>query len=608
MCAIFGGRRTGKDTLVAMARSMTHRGPDGSGFKVTEEWGLGMNRLAIMDLPGGVQPLSEGKVTAVCNGEIYNWRELRGELEEAGFTFRTSCDCEILPAAWLAWGTEMFGRLNGMFAIAILDGERLILARDRCGQKPLYYYSDSNSFLFSSEIRGLEAAGMRKEADPLQLPDYLLHRYVPEPKTFWRGISTLAAGHFYDSDSGEVRAWWRPAFTQTDLCYEDAVSKLGRLTEGAVRRTLQADVPLCAYLSGGVDSALLVTLAAEVGVTLPTLTASFGAKSDEDREAAATAKSLGLEHQSLTLDEGVLENLPRTIQQMERPVGDLLVLAFDSLADAAAKRGYKVALGGEGVDELFAGYSFQKVNRMMESLPRALRGLPAAALHCLPAGLVQSLSEFPASLGRSGLRKVEDYFRGYRSSSEWWRGIGLRTLFTPPELQELLVPDLTFSEPELPIYRGATGPFERLLGHQFDGWLQDWALIRQDKNAMAHSVEYRAPFLDTALMDFAFSLPTAWKVKGLRDKIIWRDSARKRLAAGTGKRRKQPFYFPLENELWRRPFDQLVDQALAPDALPATGWFREGALRQLKARAVSGEFLILKQLAALVILHLHISG
>ncbi len=609
MCAIFGGYQLGRESLEKMSAAMLHRGPDGRALSEENGWSLGMNRLAIMDVQNGQQPFisNDGRVRAYCNGEIYNWQELRAELEKKGHTFHTQCDCEVIPAGWQEWGTGLFLKLNGMFALVIQEGDRIVLARDRCGQKPLYY-KNSDGFIFSSEIRGLRAVTGRAEVDPSALHEYFMLRYVSEPRTLYRDIRMLPAGSYYESHTNEISSYWRPEFSERLHSYEDAVDQLESLTQEAVARTLKSDVPSAVYLSAGVDSSLLAQEIKNQGASPQTISIGFGADSDEVREAASFAASLGMPNYSVQCRAEDLSSLPRVAAQMERPVGDLLTIAFDKLASTTHSLGYKVAIGGEGADELFGGYSFQKSHALFESLGPIVTKAAALGVKSAPVGLLDKLAAFPAHLGSSGRAKVADFLWGYAQADEWWRGIGLRTLFTPVELADLLSPDVLESLPDLPHYAGAQSDVERHLCYQFDGWLQDWSLIRQDKNAMAHSVEYRAPFLDTQLIDFSFRLPIEWKLSLRLDKRIWRDMAGKRIAANVSGRAKQPFYLPLEQEAWRRVLWPWIDEALSPNGLQSTGWFLEDGLQRLRKKAeLTNEFLPLKQLASLAILYLHIS-
>ncbi|NNM29344.1 MAG: asparagine synthase (glutamine-hydrolyzing), partial [Akkermansiaceae bacterium] len=442
MCGIFGYAGEAPEGCVArMGAALRHRGPDGEGSFTAAPFAAGMTRLAILDPDGGRQPFrsEDGRIQVVCNGEIYNWRELRAELQAAGHAFHTGCDCEVLPHAWEEWGPGMFPRLNGMFALALHDAhqERFILARDRYGQKPLYHARHGEALMFASEIRALAAAGLPPQFAPHHLRSYLTLRYVPEPETLFDGIRILPAGHWMELRAGDpaagiVHRWHEDAppvpFSGTP---DEAVEELDALLRAAIPRALQSDVPVAVYLSGGVDSSLLAEAIRETGAAPRTFSLALPGPADESAAAEEWARELEFPFTRVECGPDALLDLPRVVAQMEVPVGDALIVAFDRLAAAASSVGCKVALGGEGADELFGGYSFQRLLRTAGRLGALGRPAAAAALQVLPAGALDRLSPFPAGLGSSGRRKVVEYLRGFGRATPWWRGVALRTLFTP---------------------------------------------------------------------------------------------------------------------------------------------------------------------------------
>lgn len=595
-----------------MLTSLRHRGPDGDGQFSVEPFRCGMTRLAILDRENGQQPFasSDKRIHAICNGEIYNWRELRIELEQKGHQFRTQCDTEILPAAWFEWGTALPEKLNGMFALTIHDAETdtLFLARDRCGQKPLYYTS-RGSFLFASETKALAAAGFSLEPDPNHLSTWLSLRYLPEPFTLFKDIVTLPAAHWMTvSASGEIQShrYWNPEQDALHQLPTDNLRSFDALTRSSVELALQSDVPVAAYLSGGIDSALLAHYIKDLGADPATVSIGFGAASDETQAAQATADHLGLSHYSTQLSPDSLRDLPRVIQQMDRPVGDALILAFDHLAQHTASLGYKVALGGEGPDEHFAGYSFQSAFLKAQKLGPLGRPLAATAIDALPSQLLDRLTNFPASLGLEGREKTSRYLRDFSSLPFFHRATRLHTLFEQFEVKNLLQPDLFAQQEEHSIIQSSSdGSLSNLLAQQYSHWLPDWSLIRQDKNAMAHSLEYRAPFLDHRLINFAFTLPDGKKVNGKTDKAIWRELANSHLPKKITHRPKQPFYLPLEHPNWRRPFLEMAREVLAPSELSQHNWLNSKTIEPLFD---AKNFLPLKQLAAIMILQIWIKN
>ncbi len=612
MCGIAGGTDLSLEHLDQGIKALRHRGPDGTGTFSTQNFNVGMTRLAILDLANGAQPFASPnkRVQVVCNGEIYNWKELRTQLRRSGHRFHTECDCEILPAAWIEWGEKMFSKLVGMFAIALHDQRTrtLYLGRDRCGEKPLYY-STQGPFRFASEVKALAKMGVPLRPEAAYLSTWLSLRYLPEPKTLFQNIETVPAAHYLKIPASEkptLTRYWEPSHRDPmafDKDIKTSVAELDKLTRSAVERALQADVPVATYLSAGVDSSLLAHYVKDLGADVTTVSIGFGAGSDETTEAARFAKSLALPHHSRNLTPDCLEDLPRVIAQMERPVGDALIMAFDRLASHTSSLGCKVALGGEGPDEHFAGYSFQKAYQRAKQLGAIGRQSAAAALQLAPGKLLDLTSQFPASLGGSGRKKVVSYLKNFSKTSEFERITGLHTLFESTEISEFLHPSLREEQqdatPTLAARRGS--PLDTPLRSQYQSWLPDWSLIRQDKNAMAHSLEYRAPFLDHRIIDFAFEQPDSYKISGRQDKFLWRELAAKHLPKEVTQRVKQPFYLPLEQDDWRTKLITLAREILSRENLAHHNWLSYDAVAPLFS---AREFLPLKKLASLLILQL----
>ncbi|MEM9080090.1 MAG: asparagine synthase (glutamine-hydrolyzing) [Verrucomicrobiota bacterium] len=599
MCGILG--RLSKDPILpnSALASLHHRGPDHSATFLNPPFQLGYTRLAILDQMTGNQPVSspDGRVHAFCNGELYNWREVRSQLESLGYHFHTQCDTEILPAAWLEWGTSLPEKLNGMFALVIHDIQTnsLFLTRDRCGQKPLYYTS-RGPFAFASEIKALPHLGHALTPDPAHLATWLSLRYLPEPFTLFQHIQTLPAAHWMTvSSTGEIKThrYWQPAAAPNPQPHIENLQSLDRLTRSSVELALQSDVPIAAYLSGGVDSALLAHYIRDLGADVTTVSLGFGANNDETTAARHTATHLNLPHHPTQLSPDSLQDLPRVVHQMDRPVGDALILAFDHLAKHTTSLGCKVALGGEGPDEHFAGYSFQRAFLTAKKLGPLGRSLAAPTIDYLPSKIIDQLASFPATLGPEGRSKTSRYLREFSSLPFFHQATRLHTLFEPHEIKTLLHPDLVHKQIDHPIIQS---PEQDLLTLQYQHWLPDWSLIRQDKNTMAHSLEYRAPFLDHRLIDFAFTLPLSQKINPTTDKVLWRQLASRHLPREITHRPKQPFYLPLEHPSWRTPLLQL-----ARETLTSSTWLNLPAIEPLY---LAKTFLPLKQLAALTILQL----
>lgn len=607
MCGIAGGYNLSRDQVEGMVSSMHHRGPDGRGYFQQTDFSMGMARLAIQDSDRGEQPFTSscGRYRVIFNGEIYNWRALRAELQSSGHRFSTECDGEILPSAWKEWKGAMFSKLNGMFSIAIFDCEKreLILARDHCGQKPLYYTTTSRGIVFASEIKALRAGGVSLSPNQDALAAYLMNRYVSEPETMFNEVRVFPVAHWATvSPSGEfqLQRYWQAPTTEP-ISYEsslsDTLKRLGGITQSSVKLTQQSDWKSVLYLSSGVDSNLLAKYLSQSGGTTASLSLGFESCQDETTAATESAKAFGLEHENVFLRSEDLDELPRVIGQMERPVGDALILAFDALAKGAKSMGAKVAYGAEGIDEHFGGYSFHKAYFRAQKLGTLGRRAASEFLNLAPDALIDRLAKFPASLGEEGKQRVQRYLKKFSSFSSDNQADYLRFLYEPSELGQV---SQGLSTPES---KKSAEPWSMnaLLARQYDSWLQDWSLIRQDKNNMAHSIEYRSPFLDPSMIEFAFSLPSEWKINGGQDKWIWRKLAEQQLPKHLAWRPKVPFYLPLEQEAWRKKLVAMSHDVLTETALSSHGWLDSQEIQKLQKAT---DFLPLKKLAALVIFQL----
>lgn len=620
MCGIYGLAGFRDDALLhRMGEVLRHRGPDGAGTWTSDRFSMGMRRLSIIDLEGGAQPISneDGSLVVVYNGEIYNYVELMDELRARGHVFRTRCDTEVVVHAFEEWGEECLARMNGMFAFALWDArrQRLWLARDRAGQKPLYWTRQGGRFLFASEIKALlECESVERRPNLRAVDAYLGLRYVPQPETLFEGIQVLPAGHWLRLDGGEVRVerWWDVPLHRGPYrsrgAYEEAFEELFL---DAVRLTLRSDVPVGAYLSAGIDSSLVVAAMARETDKLETFSIGFDSPIDETAEARALAGRLGCTHHEVVARPEDFALLPRTLWHLERPVGDVLILAYYLLARETSRH-VKVVLSGEGADESFAGYSFHKIIQWTEWAHRAFpaflaRRVAAPLVDAMPVDLLDKLFVYPAHLGKRGQAKTADYLRHYAERDLNGNYVALKALFDWPERRALYAPAFKELATESWIRppRDAEGPFlDRLLKLQFDDWLQDNLLLRQDKNTMAHSLELRCPFLDHRIIELAFDMPPRLKVRGLADKWVERRLGRKLLPRENVRRSKNPFYFPLEYFHRSAAIQDLIRMTLDEERVRKRGWFDPATVRELVSRMQTGEFLYLKQVMSLVILEL----
>jgi asparagine synthase (glutamine-hydrolysing) len=622
MCGIFGFAGFEEPGLLeAMSERLLHRGPDGEGCFRHPQLSMGMRRLAIIDIEGGDQPVysEDGRVAVCYNGEIYNFLELRGELQALGHVFATRSDTEVIVHAWEAWGPAALDRFNGMFAFALFDArdESIFLARDRFGQKPLYWWREGGALVFASEVKAMLASRrVPARVDPKAIDAYLGLRYVPEPATMFEGIFTLPAAHWMRLRPGaepEIQRYWDVQLWQGGA-YRSDESYLEEMDAGfqdAVRLCMRSDVPVGAYLSSGVDSSLIVAAMRPHTERLNTYSIGFRSPIDETRQAAETARLLGTQHHEVHCEPEDLARLPKVVWQMDRPVGDALIIAFDRLA-AAASQDLKVVLGGEGADEMYAGYSFHKLIQLMERyrahMPEPLhRAMVMPFLRALPVDLLNRWFDFPAYLGQHGKARLLDFEGGYYRRDLSANYVQLKTLWSLGERQAIYAEGRKREAREdwIPPLRDAGGPFlDRLLKLQYADWMQDWSLIRQDKNTMAHSLEMRLPFLDHRLVEQAFRMPPHLKARGLADKIVERRLAGRLLPAEIAGRRKVPFFFPVEHFFEHPAFGALVRENLDPQRLRRRGYFDPAAVGRLVVEMQGREFVVLKQVVSLVILEL----
>lgn len=621
MCGIFGFNGFKADHLLEKMRAATHhRGPDGHGFFQHELFSMGMNRLSIIDLEGGQQPIfNEDQTIAVCyNGEIYNYVELRQQLISLGHSFRTRSDTEVIVHAYEQWGEQALQYFNGMFVFALFDikANKLFMARDRCGQKPLYYYFQNNQFIFASEVKAiLTIPSVPRAVNTSAIDAYLTLRYVPEPSTMFKDIFTLPAAHYLTLSNNQltIQRYWDIKLSANDqyLSKYDSYSLLEKQLRQSVNLVMRSDVPVGAYLSGGVDSSLLVALMREQNAKINTYSIGFNSGIDETAEARETAKLLGTHHHEAHCQPADINLLPKIIYHMDRPVGDALIIAFYKLAELT-RRDVKVVVSGEGADEIFGGYQFHKVMQLFNSyfqwMPKKLHDHAVIPLlQKIPPQLLNTFFSFPAALGKEGKQHFIQFLQQYQNRSLFDNYLALKTLWRPDARHQLYSSEFKaqLQQDWQPRVRDHGGAFlDRLLKLQWQEWLQDWAIIRQDKNTMAHSLEVRLPFLDHELIELGFRIPPKYKANWFKDKIIERQLAKQLLPKTIIDRPKKPFFFPMDYFFQHQQFQELIHLTLNKQQILKRGYFNPDYIAALLAKLQTKEFLYLKQVVALVILEL----
>ena len=559
MCGIAGlisldGRPLpGPQTLQAMCASIVHRGPDDQGTFQNDWAAIGMRRLAIIDVAGGHQPVSSagGRIQVVFNGEIYNFRELRRELETRGYVFQSHSDSEVIAHAYAEYGTACFERLRGMFAIAVVDQDRrrLVLARDRIGKKPLYVGELSPGLLgFGSELKTLLAVpGWTPQLSMPAVQDFFSLGYIPAPDTIFEGIAKLPPAHWMSIEPG--RDGGAPTIQQTRYAHVDFQPKwtddeatleerlLAELDD-AVKVRLVSDVPFGAFLSGGLDSSVVCALMTR-HLSQPLKTFSIGfeeAAFDELPDARRVARHLGTEHHELVVRADATGLLDTLAYHFDEPFGDSSAIPTYLVSQLAAKH-VKMVLSGDGGDELFAGYSRYRRYAALQRIRRSTLGMGPGLARLAGALIPGAKGRRLAGIGqRMGLPWPDDY-------------LALVGLASPADL------GLLFGE------RAKTDPFgsirqrfvrsdidsdmERILSGDMDTYLADDILTKVDRTTMAVSLEGRAPLLDQNLIAFAARLPFDMKLRGEQGKYLFRKVAARLLPADVLNKRKQGFAIPL---------------------------------------------------------------
>jgi asparagine synthase (glutamine-hydrolysing) len=579
MCGIVGvaGRRgwANRDGLITMRDTMSHRGPDNAGVWWSDDGrvGLAHRRLAIIDLsPAGRQPMTDagGDLWITYNGEIYNYRELRSDLERVGYRFRTSSDTEVLLAAYRKWGPECVERLNGMFAFGLYDtrGRKLILGRDRAGEKPLFYRTSGDRIVFASELKALMAdPNLDRIIDPMALQQYLAYGYVAGGACILAGVRKLPAAHIatYELDTGTLTLaeYWRlpepgskPAESPEtlDVALEAAL-------RDSVRQRLVADVPVGILLSGGIDSSLVTAMAAQVSGRVKTFTISFAGHVayDEAEYARSVAKHFGTDHTELVAEPSTVELLPELARQYDEPLADSSMVPT-YLVSRLVRKHATVALGGDGGDELFGGYLhyswLQRQERLRRAVPHRLRlRMGDAAARFLPAGFrgrnyILGLSrDLPGSIAQ-----FNSYFDGALQRRLLAPLVTAGVLDGPPPE----VYKTSLCRPGQTVLQAATSI-------DFSTYLVDDILVKIDRASMLASLEVRAPWLDHRLIEFAFGrVPDALRATVRERKILPRRFAARLLPGGLDLARKQGFSLPLSNWLqgqWGRYVERVLADA-----------------------------------------------
>ena len=599
MCGIVGiverdpARPVADADLDRMVRMLHHRGPDEEGHVTLPGVGLGMRRLSIVDLAGGSQPFAseDGQIQLVANGEIYNFLELRRDLEARGHRFTSRSDIEVLLHAYEEFGSAFLQRVRGMFALALWDGHTrtLVAARDRAGEKPLYYTQTPRGLFLASEIKALLVRPeVSRELDLEGLDQFLTYEYIVAPRTIFTQIQKLPPAHYLEYRDGRLsvhRYWDAARVASRAVSDEEAIEELRSALRNAVASQMMADVPLGVFLSGGIDSSTLVAFMTEAvrdtGLAVNSFSMGFEDGSyDELPYARQVAERFGTNHREQMVTPNLVDLFEQLVVHLDEPFADVSLFPT-YLVSQLAREHVKVVLSGDGGDELFGGYDTYVADR----LARRLQGvMPRAGL-----ALIERLAHlFPPSEKKKGLiNKVRRFTQGAASRPADIEQYRWMTFLGHREKARLYRPDVQTALQASDVYapvREALGawPGDDRLNRQLYAdlciYLADDILVKVDRMSMATSLETRAPFLDVDVMELAFGLPGDMKIRGAERKYILKQALRGILPDDILTRRKEGFSIPMKNWL-RSELRALMEDLLAPDRLQQRGLFDPDTVR-----------------------------
>lgn len=597
MCGICGivsfreGEILDGDVLHQMCQTLAHRGPDDDGFFQDGCAFLGMRRLSIIDLVTGQQPIGneDGTLWVVYNGEIYNYLELRQQLEARGHIFRTQSDTEVIVHAFEEYGFDFANHFNGMFAFALWDSRarRLILARDRLGIKPFYYYADGGMVVFASELKAIHAVqNVPKEIDLVALDLFLTMEYIPAPRTILSGVNKLLPGHLlvFDETGVTLKCYWDVPRAQIRDSEQECIERLVALVREAVKIRLVSDVPLGAFLSGGIDSSSVVAFMSEA-MDEPVQTFSIGFEEQTYNEtpyARQVAAHFGCDHHEQIIKPDIAGLVEKLVWHMDEPFGDFSIFPTYLVSKLASER-VKVVLSGDGGDELFGGYDTYVAQEVDQRYYRWLPGL--LRKKALPA----LMDTIPPQGAKKGLiNKAKRFIEGgaLKTTLQHTRWM----MFLDPKEKAGLytgdfaacVPD-NLSENVLETYFQAAQSFDPLSQQQYvdlKTYLADDILAKVDRMSMAASIEARVPLLDYRIVEFALNLPASMKIRSSQTKRILRKAMRPYLPVEVLSKPKQGFSIPLKHWL-RGELKPLMSDLLSTDTIHRRGYFKREAVSRM---------------------------
>ncbi len=604
MCGICGFTWDDASLLKRMMARLAHRGPDDSGKFTFGDISLGHQRLSIIDLsPKGRQPMTneDGTVWLSYNGEIYNYKELRKDLINKGHVFSSDSDTEVIVHGYEEYGIGILSKLNGFFGLAIWDAvkKRLVLARDRLGIKPIYYHVRTDGeIIFASEIKAILESPIKRSVDVRALHDFLSFRCVSIENTMFDRIRKLMPGHFLvkDKDGIKVTKYWDVSMDPgPDMSERHHADTLRKSLEKSVHMRLMSDVPIGAYLSGGIDSGTVVGLMDQaMDEEVKTFSVGFGLDEHEDelRKARLIADHFSTDHQEIIVDPNTVKTLPKIVWHLDEPMSDPTCIPTYLLSEQAKKK-CTVILTGEGADEQLAGYSQYKMMLLHQKyariFPRILRKAGASTARLMPENMLNSVFKYAGALGEKGL----DRFQEFAGTDDYGKQyLSLVSIFNEYEKKELFTDFAERRARHIDIH-GRLGSFfhgkrellNSLLHLETKTLLAENLLMKVDKNTMAFGIEARVPFLDHNVVENSFRIPQRLKLNGMTEKYILRKAMADLLPKETLEAKKERFFVPIDTWMKGEMMD-VAKQLLSQERNELMGLFKqryiENAFRNYK--------------------------
>lgn len=581
MCGIVGFNWNDQVLIREMARRLEHRGPDDEGYYTDKRVSLGHKRLKIIDLTvKGRQPMcnEDQSLWIVFNGEIYNYQELRKQLEIKGHRFSSSTDTEVIVHMYEEYGENCVNYFNGMFAFAIWDSNKknFFLARDRLGIKPLYYTFSGEKFLFASEIKSILACGnVKKELNKEAFNTYLTFRANTDAETFFKGIFKLKPGHYltYDGNNFREKKYWSLSLNIINRPFSYYEQKVREELTASIKRRLMGEVPLGVYLSGGIDSAAVVGLLHSFAQDrIKTFSVGFGYEEQNKEMSAANfiAEQFNTDHHVLTVKPQTIKILPKIIYHSDEPMADPTSIPTYILSEFTKKKGVTIVLTGEGSDEIFSGYEqykMLKLHQILKHVPHPIKKSAPYFAKRTPNYILNKLFKYAGSLGDEGIKRFENYLLTKNPAKAY---LEVNSIFNEKEKRELLnnynfsyhlgkkLNSDYFSNKN----SNKNDILHQLMLMEVNTSLVEDLLMKVDKNTMAHAIEARVPFLDYTFVELAYQIPIQYKMKGFTDKYILRKAMQPILPSQSTKTKKKRFFVPIDkwmNDDLKGYVEQLLD-------------------------------------------------